>query len=147
MCVGFRVSTQPTRSWSALQDRLCVRGDDAFDEIEREGLVEGKLDGAFGSFVGGEFFSKVFDRGGGGVEADVVFIGGEVGEVFAFELEGGHLVGECLDSTRSGFADGSAQGIEDGLHLDRKSCDVGIDSYCFFVFHFIFFRNYVFMIL
>ena len=105
-----------------------MRGDDAFDEIQWEGLADRKLDGAFGGFIGGEFFRKVFDGGGGGVETDVALIGGEVGKILSFELEGGHLVGDGLDGTRGGFADGSAQGFEHGLHLNRKSSDVGIDS-------------------
>ena len=56
--------------------------DDSLNEVEWDGLVEGKLDGAFSLFVGRELLFKLFMTGWGRVKTDMICISGKVDQRF-----------------------------------------------------------------
>ena len=99
---------------------------DAGDEVQRHWLADGELHGAFAGFVGGEFLFECFAPGGRRVEADVVFICGEVDEV-AVQFERGDGVADGLGGGWCGFVNGGADLLEDGLCFLREAGDVFID--------------------
>lgn len=107
--------------------------DDFFDEIEGKRLVDGKLDGAFGRFIGSELGLECFDGDGCGVEADVVFVGSEMDKI-PIEVVGGHLIADFFLRLRGGLLNGLPEGLKNGLNGCGKGGDIFIDSGEFLLF-------------
>jgi len=104
-----------------------TKAGDALDEVDGEGLVEGKVDRAFAAVIGGEFGFKLGEAVGGGVKADVVFPCGEVDDV-AVEVEGGHLVADFFGGVGEGLTEGGTNLLQDDLSGWGEGGDVVVDG-------------------
>jgi len=75
------------------------------------------------------------DAGGGGVEADVIFEGGEMDEV-SVDFEGGDAVIDTFFCLGGSLMDGLSEGFEEFLDGGFEGLDVLVDGFvCFHVFH------------
>lgn len=79
------------------------------------------MDGALRGFVGGELGRKMGNRRSGGVEADVVFHGGEVDDRFAVNEKGRHAVADFLGGA-------GQQRVEIGVEIGELVSVVGGDG-------------------
>lgn len=79
-----------------------------FDQIQRQRLVEGKLDCSFGRFIFGQFFLERRYSVGCGIEADVSLVGREIDEI-SVVIKGRHLIADFFDGSRRRHPDRSPQ--------------------------------------
>lgn len=91
-------------------------------------MAEWKLNGAFSLFVAGQFTGESGMATGGCVEADMVFIGGEIDKRFTIYCIGGHLVSDGFPGQWSAGANNLSDLLEDSLYRGRKLADIIIDG-------------------
>jgi hypothetical protein len=98
------------------------------DEREWKWLIERKLDGAFGGFVGLKVFFEGFYGRWCGEKADVGFEAAEVDEI-AVEFEGGDAVRDGFLCLWRGFFDSLSDGLQKSLRVLWEGADVFIDGF------------------
>lgn len=101
---------------------------DAPDQIIGYGLVEWKLNRAFGYNIVPKLRFKLFNALRAGVKTDVMLISGKVHQV-AVEGEGGDAVPDLFPSLRRDGADQRSDLVQNGLHLSREKRDVFVNSF------------------